>query len=150
MSRTISYRGQLDIGLQDRIRLKTINGKTAYKISKFQIISSLPGNAGANEEMIAQIFKTDQTSSISPVVNFTNSNLLAVAYQETVVGAQEGLTTTIIFDNEKFNQDIFISVTDASGGSTPVNYYIELESMPISDLEATQLTLKSIKTIKGQ
>lgn len=147
MSRTISFRGKLAIGEQDRISLKTNNGKTGYKITKFQILSTLPGNAAANEEMIAQIYSKDQTGSISSTVDFTNADLLAVAYQETVVGAQEGLTTTILFDNAKFNQDIFINVTDASGGTTPVNYYIELESMTLSDLESTMLTLQSLRSI---
>lgn len=147
MSRTISFRGKLAIGEQDRISLKTNNGKTGYKITKFQILSTLPGAAAANEEMIAQIYSKDQTGSISSTVDFTDADLLAVAYQETVVGAQEGLTTTILFDNAKFNQDIFVNVTDASGGTTPVNYYIELETMKLSDLEATMLTLQSLRTI---
>ena len=37
MSKTISYRGKLDIGLQDRIRLKTNTGKTGYKLSLIHI-----------------------------------------------------------------------------------------------------------------
>ena len=38
MSKTISYKGQLPVGEQDRIRLKTNNGKVGYKISKFQLM----------------------------------------------------------------------------------------------------------------
>ena len=32
MSKTISYKGTLDIGLQDRIRLKTLKGKVGARI----------------------------------------------------------------------------------------------------------------------
>ena len=53
----------------------------------------------------------------------------------------------IVFDNEKFNQDIFITITDADGNTTPGNYYIELETMALTDIEATMLTLQSIRQV---
>jgi hypothetical protein len=145
----VTYRGQLPIGEQDRLHLSTNNGLTGYKISKFQIISSLPGNASSNQELVAQIFTTDQDGSISAAVNFNNPALLAVAYQESVVGAQEGLTTTIIFDNEIINQDIFINVTDATGGTTPVNYFVELEKIKLDVTTSTFVTLKNIRQSKA-
>ena len=43
MSKTISYRGQLDDGLEDKINLSTIKGKVGYKITKFQIMNYAPG-----------------------------------------------------------------------------------------------------------
>ena len=145
MSKKISYKGQLPPGEQDRIRLKTINGKTAYKITKFQLISKTPG-ADADVAFVGQIFKTDQTGSISASVDFTNAELLGVAFYnaEHTTGRQY---ETIIFDNEKFNQDIFINITDADGGTKRCNYYIELESMALSDLESTMLTLQSLRTV---
>jgi len=147
--KTISYRGQLDMGLQDQIRLKTNKGKVGYKITKFQVLSTLPGQ-GSGHEYIAQIYNKDQTGSIGGTVNFTDSELLAVVFQEfrnTAAGTGAGMNTTIIFDNAEFNQDIFISITDATGGTTPCNYYIELETMELSDIQSTQLTLKNLRTI---
>ncbi len=144
MSKKISYKGQLPMGEQDRIRLKTINGKTGYKINKFQVLSQQPGQS--NVEFVAKITKTDQTGSITNTVDFTDANLLAcVYYQDEGNAARQN--ETIIFDNEKFNQDIFVNITDGAGATTPCNYYIELESMPLSDLEATMLTLQNIRTI---
>ena len=35
MSKTISFKGQLAMGTQDIINLKTNNGKTGYKVTKF-------------------------------------------------------------------------------------------------------------------
>ena len=143
--KTISYKGTIPVGEQDHIRLKTNTGKTGYKITKFQILSNTPGIG--HVEFIGQVTKTDQTGSISATVDFTNSDLLAVAYYEDNANAGDGGKDTIIFDNEKFNQDIFINITDATGGTVACNYYIELETMPLSDLEATYMTLQSIRQI---
>ena len=150
MSRTISYKGQLAIGTQDRIKLTTMDGKTGYKISKFQIIPAAMGTA--DFEAVGQIFKTDQTGSITAVMNFTNSDLLAVAYQKSESSSSAGAFggEVIIFDNEKFNQDIFITMQDAESGTNPVNYYLELETMKLSDIESTMLTLKSLRTIASK
>ena len=146
MSKTISFRGQLAIGTEDRIKLSTLNGKTGYRIKKFQIISNSPGATGS-VELVCQIFKESQAGSIGPIVNFTNSELLAVAYQQDHVDSAYPASDVIIFDNQKFNQDIFVSVDDAGSGTVPCNYYIELEAMPISDLEATYMTLQSLRDL---
>lgn len=146
MSKKLSYKGTLPVGEQDRIKLATMDGKTGYKITKFNLLSTTPGVG--KFEFIGQITKTDQTGSISTTVNFTNSDLLAVAYIKGAAGESDtAFTEHIIFDNEKFNQDIFINITDASGSTVPCNYYIELETMSLTDLEATMLTLKNIRTI---
>jgi hypothetical protein len=151
MSKIITFRGVLSTaGPEDKLRVKTNNGKTGYKIVKFQILSTKPGSAAANEEMIVVITSRANSTAYSTTVDFTNSDLIAVAYQETVAGAQEGLTTTIIFDNVMFNQDVFVGAADASGGTTPINYYIELEAIPLSDIEATRLTLQNIKMLTSQ
>ena len=136
------------MGEQDRIRLKTKTGKTGYKITKFQLLSTTPG--AGNHEYIGKITKTKDTN-IGPVVDFTDADLLAVSYltdNSSSAGNPPG--DIIIFDNEKFNQDIFVNITDATLNTIPCNYYIELEEMSLSDLEATMLTLKNIRTIASQ
>lgn len=145
MSKIISYRGKLPIGEQDRIRLKTINGKVGYKITKFQIITTTPGNGST--EMIGQIYKTDQTGNITTTVDFSDKDLLAMAFYQDGSTIDNTQNMTVIFDNEKFNQDIFVNITDVSGSTVPGNYYIELEAMALSDLESTMLTLQSLRTI---
>jgi hypothetical protein len=146
MSRTISYRGVLDMGLEDRISLATIKGKVGYKITKFQLISTAPGTN--DYEYVGKITKVKDTN-IGPTINFTDGDLLAVVYRKANPNADRmAVANTVIFDTEKFNQDIFVNITDASSGTLPCNYYIELETMELSDLEATQLTLKSIRTVK--
>ena len=146
MSKKLSYRGKLPIGEQDRIRLKTIKGKVGYKITKFQVMSTTPGVGDV--EIIGQIFDKDQTGSITTTVDFTNNNLMAVSYYREDPNNNSGLYQNfVIFDNTKTNQDIFITMTDAMGATIPGNYYIELETMDLSEVETTMLTLQSLRTI---
>ena len=140
MGKTISYRGQLPVGKQQEINLKTNKGKIGYKIIKFQIMSETPGTH--NIELIGQIFRKDQTGSISGEVNFDNDDLLAAAFINFPSGGDY-----VIFDSSIINQNIFVTMIDASGNTVPGNYYIEVETMELSDVQATQLTLKNIKTI---
>ena len=145
MKTTISYRGTIPVGEQERIRLKTNNGKIGYKINKFQIISTTPGASAY--EYVAQVFSKDQTGSITGDVNFTDSDLLAVVYYQDGSSSGDNPADTIIFDNVKFNQDIFITLADITTNTVPGNYYIELEAMTLTDIEATMLTLQSIRQV---
>ena len=147
MSKKLSYKGKLAIGEQDRIKLSTINGKRGYKINKFQIISTTPGTG--NVELVSKITKVTDTN-IGPTAKFTDADLLGVAFYSGNENAAYPFSETIIFDNEKFNQDIFVSMADADGGTVPGNYYIELETMNLSDLETTMLTLKSLRTVTSR
>jgi len=144
MSKKLSYRGSIPDTNTERIKLRTIQGKVGYKIVKFQIIAA--DVLGAQADMQAQITKTSDGATAT--IDFSNGDLLAVATYKTEPNAsQTAQGTTIIFDNEMFNQDIFITGIDGSTGNQNINYYIELETMAISDLEATMLTLKSIRTV---
>ena len=125
-------------GGQDRIRLQTIQGKVGYKIVKFEGIAEKP--ATANQESVIKIFNQEQTS-IDAEINFDDSNLLGVvSFVELSSHASSG-PTNIIFDNEIFNQDIFVSHKDGSAGES-ANYYIELEVIPLDDAGAEYTTLK--------
>ena len=148
MSRIISYKGTLAMGLEDRISLATIKGKVGYKINKFQLISTTPG--AGDYEYVGKITKVSDPN-IGPVVNFTDADLLGIVYYKGKLSANEPASTdTIIFDNEKFNQDIFVNITDAGSGTIPCNYYIELETMELSELETTMLTLKNMRTVTSR
>jgi hypothetical protein len=148
MSKKISYRGIIDAGLQQRIKLATLNGKRGYKITKFQIISPDPGTSSV--ELIAKVYSKDQTGSISNDIDFTEGDLLAVAHFSANGSAQTyPEDMVVIFDNEVFNQDIYVTATDDSG-SSKTNFYLELETMSLSDIQSTQLTLKNLRTIASR
>ena len=145
MSKKLSYKGMLTPGEQEKIRLKTNNGKTGYKIIKFQVISNQPGTS--DYEYVAKITKIEDPSIVA-TIDFTDSKLMAVAYNKGKNNADEPVTTeTVIFDNEMTNQDIFINISDAGSGSVPCNYYIELEAMALSDIQATEITLRNIREV---
>jgi hypothetical protein len=149
MSKTISFRGKIIPGTDaQKINLKTIKGKTGYKIKKFQIISTTPG--GGNFEYIFQVYNKNHETETS--VDFTDNSTLAVAYLRGSTGSQDDFfnTQTIIFDNAVFNQNIFIAGADGAGGTTACNFYLELETVKLSELESTQLTLKNMRAIASR
>ena len=145
MSTFVTYKGQLNVGEQEKINLSTNDGLTGYRINKFQIISAAPGTG--NHEYVGQIFLTDQTGSISAEVDFSNADLLGVAYytdNSSSAGNPPG--AIIIFDKETFNQNIFVNITDATGNTIACNYYIELEKFAIDINTSTFHTLKNIRS----
>ena len=142
-----TFRGLLADGGQDRIRLSTIKGKVGYRIIKFEVFPNFPGTQ--DYESTLQIWKTSQSSisTSTATVNFTDSDLLAAAYYVEDKSATYGNPpgSIIIFDQETVNQDIYITHT-ATTGSEFMNYYFELEVIPLDDAGAEYTTLKDMRT----
>ena len=147
MSKTISYRGTLAVGLEDKINLRTIKGKVGYRITKFQIMSTIPGQA--NAEYVCKITKVPDPN-IGPVVNFTDPDMMACVYSAFSTATNSDVTQVIIFDNELTNQNVFVSLSDAAAGTTPCNYYIEFETVSLDEVETTMLTLKNLRTVTSR
>jgi len=134
-----TYRGLLLDNGMERIRLSTIKGKVGYKIVKYQI---MPKNVGAADvEAIMQVFRSEQAAAPT-TVDFTDSDLLGAVYMS--LKDNSFFNTTIIFDSEVFNQDIYVTYHDKSTGQ-PCNYYLELEVIPLDDAGAEYTTLKDIR-----
>jgi len=139
-----TFRGLLGDGAQERIRLQHIDGKTGYRIKKFQIITEQPF-AGTSAEHVVKVYSIEQTA-IDGVVSFSEQTLLGVAaINNDLTGYRYGMIDTIIFDGVVFNQDIFITQKDVVGNSTPCNYYLELETVSLDDVEATAVILKNFR-----
>ena len=136
-----SFRGLLADGGQERICLETLRGKVGYRIVKFQAIDGAPGTA--NVESVTKIFNAQQTT-IDGVVDFSDSDLLGVYYYTEAGTASAPGFQAVIFDNELFNQDIFVTHVEPSTNSAG-NYYIELEVIPLTDHAAEFTTLKDIR-----
>lgn len=137
-----TFRGLLADGAEDRIRLRTKDGSTGYRIVKLQIIRETPT---ASTDHMVKIFKVAQTSvpTSSATIDLSDNTLLAVS---TLSGTAFGeYYTTIISDQEVFNQDIYVTHTD-NDGSEGMNYYIELEQVPLSDNESAMAILKSLRS----
>ena len=145
-----SFRGKLIDGAQDTIVLHTNSGSVGYKIVKFDIISATPVTSGPSEHVV-QIWKIKQpTPSTTTVdIDFSNQVLLAAA---TWTGSDNPIYSNqqqVVFDNEIFNQDIYITHTNTDGDDA-VNYYIELEQIKLDLNENIVATLKDIRNITSQ
>jgi len=139
-----TYRGLLADGGQDRIRLSTIKGKVGYKIIKFELFPYAPGNA--DYESLVTIYKEQQTTvpTATGTSDFTDSSILAAGTFAGVAAPAGSLNFVTIFENEIFNQDIFITHTQNTG-TAAINYYIELEVVLLDDAGAEYTTLKDMR-----
>jgi len=136
-----TFRGLIADGAQDTIVLHTNNGSTGYRIVKFQVINNIPG-AGAIEAVV-KIYKVSQTT-IDGIVDFSDNTLLGAAEYHKDSGIAYPLGTTVIFDQEIFNQDIYVTHKDLDTGGN-INYYIELEQFKLNLDESTVATLKDVR-----
>ena len=143
-----SFRGKLGDAEQDTITLHTNDGSTGYRIVKFQVMS-VDGNTA--HEGTVQIFKIQQTT-IPTEIDFQDNTLLGAAIILQTVNNQDSSPATVIFDNEIFNQDIYVTYKESGGGASgeTFNYYIELEMMKLDLTENTVATLKDIRNIKSR
>jgi len=138
-----TYRGLIANGGQDTLPLHTPDGKTGYRIKKFQIMTKDPGDA--SQDLVIKIYKVEQTSLrvSGATIDFSDNTLLAAGYfaQATATFAHY---QTVIFDTEIFNQDIYVTHTD-NDGSDSCNYYIELEQIKLTEQEALVAIVKDLR-----
>tara|TARA_Y100000004_G_C8647013_1_gene299475 strand:+ start:107 stop:544 length:438 start_codon:yes stop_codon:yes gene_type:complete len=141
-----SFRGLIADNSIDTINLHTKDGSIGYRITKFQIMPQDPGNN--DTENVVKIFKIPQTAT-SATIDFSDQTLLAAGYYLSGSATTRMQDTTVVFDNEIFNQDIYVTnvETTASGA---INYYIELEQIKLDLNENTVATLKDIRNIEAQ
>jgi len=139
-----TFRGVLADNEVDQIRLSTKNGKIGYRIIKFQVIAEKPGTD--NYEGTVTINKNSFTPSND--INLSDANVLAVAfYAGNAAAFNYGpFNPPIIFEQEIFNQDIYVGYNDLLTDTTKgMNYYIELEIMNLNENEASVSTLMDIR-----
>ena len=141
-----TYRGMLDHGNQIKIPLATLDGSSGYRIVKFEIMTQEPYGAGSGEH-IMKIYKIPQTTA-NAEVDFSDNTLLGAAItNNSTSGYQYATVPSVIFDNEIFNQDIYVTHKNLHGDVAACNYYIELEQVKLDLNENTVATLKDIRNI---
>ena len=140
-----SFRGLMKDNTQDTIVLHTNTGSTGYKINKFQIIGP---DSNENIESTVKVYKIKQTT-IDDKIDFSDNTLLAAATFSGTTSSANTAAQVVVFDNEIFNQDIYVTLKGESYTSN-MNYYIELEQMQLDLTENTVATLKDIRNIAGQ
>ena len=110
-------------------------------------MDNLPGQQDVNH--IIQIFKTEQATA-SATVDFSDNRLLGAAMERESVGAEDmAVSKSVIFDSEKFNQDIYITHVETTSNKS-ANYYIELKQMKLDLSEQSVATLKNIRNTGSQ
>jgi hypothetical protein len=140
-----TFRGLIVDGGQDTIALHTNDGSTGYRIVKFQLMAASP--AAVTQESIGKIYKVEQTT-IDGTVDFSDNTLLASGLYILSDNSNQiwNTTETVIFDNEIFNQDIYVTHKDVGAiANASINYYIELEQIKLDLSESTVATLKDIR-----
>ena len=140
-----TFRGFLADDTVDTIVLHTRDGSQGYRIVKFQLMPEKMG--GADGEHTCKIYSTPQTAADIDV-NFSDSTLLAAGtISNKTTGTSYPPRTTVVFDQEVFNQDIYITHSDNVGAAN-CNYYIELEQIKLDLSENTVATLKDIRNLE--
>ena len=136
-----TFRGLLRDGDTLTIRLSTNDGKTGYKIRKFDIMAYQPG--ALIQESVVQLY-TVKPSAATATIDFDNPLLLGAAIWQGHDGSNYQFTKQTVFDNITFNQDIYLTHVEVDG-SAPVNFYLELEQVKLDLGEATVATLKDMR-----
>ena len=150
-----TFRGLVADEGQDTIVLHTNDGSTGYRIVKMDIMTNIPHVAATDTEHIVMVWKVkrstaDLTSTVTTQPDFSNNELLAVGIAlNDVTGSGHGLFDDVIFDNEIFNQDIYVTHRDEGGSTVACNYYLELEQINLDLNQNTVTTLKDIRNVKG-
>ena len=101
-----------------------------------------PGST--NYEHVVKIYKTVQTGAATETIDFSNQTLLAAAYLQEHDSNAYVSSLEVIFDQEIFNQDIYITHKDVEG-ALAVNYYLELEQVELDINSNTVATLKDMR-----
>jgi len=140
-----SFRGLVGDSAQDEINLERQNMNVAYRITKFQVIPETP--ATTINESTVKIYREEQ-SSVTATIDFTENELLAAAfYRGTAVPSQPISPTTIIFDNVLFSRNIWVTHEDSESSGIRMNYYIELEEVPVTASTLMQLKLGTARRL---
>ena len=139
-----TFRGLIQSGDVDTIPLHTNNGSMGYRITKFQVISEKPGTQ--DTESTVTISKVNFTPKSE--IDLSLQTLLGVAFfGAPQIASAYPIQQVLLFDNEIFNQDIYIGTKDSQGNA--MNYYIELEQIKLDLNENTVATLKDIRNVEG-
>ena len=136
-----TFRGLLDDGEQDTIRLSTNNGLIGYRIVKFLIMGNNPGTTDYLH--IVKIYKRAQTS-VTNTVDFSDQALVGAAYLQEHNSPAYVSSLEVILQSDIVNQDLYITHIDTEG-ALAANYYIELEQVKLDVSEAAVATLKDMR-----
>jgi len=141
-----SFRALLTDGDQIRIPLHHAGKGMGFKIKTLQVMpNDIDGSS--NHECSVQIWKQKQLS-LATDIDFNNSALIGAAYYVRSLNPSAPYVAlmseqTVVFDNEVFNQDIFVVYKTGQGGQL-INYYLELEEVKMTDAHEAVVNFDAI------
>jgi len=140
-----TFRGKIGSGGLHTISLHTTSGSVGYRIIKLRIVQQSPGTI--DNEGLIQVWKVNPGTGVAiRTINFSDPTLLGISLWTGDDSGEKGTYTfTSIFDQEIFNQDIYVTYYDVRTTNDPMNYYLELELMKLNENENTVATLKDIR-----
>ena len=137
-----SFRGLLGDGGQDEISLERQNVNLAYRITKFEVLGP---DAATNMRQVIKIYRESQ-SSVTTTINFSDPDLLGAAVLEDYDALATGASTIVTFDNVLFSRNIFVN-SKGHTDTPSVNYYIEIEEVPVAASTLMQIKLGSARKL---
>jgi len=146
-----SFRGLLANGTQDKIRIQGATGEIAWRITKFELMTNVPADAGSDTEHVVMIWRSKRTTTelgdtTTTQPDFRVSDLLGAGVNiQDVAGSGHGYWVETIFDNDLFNRNIYISHRDVGGSAIACNYYLELEEVKVSAAGMAQLSVAAAR-----
>ena len=137
-----TFRGLLKDGEVHKINLHTTNGSIGYRITKFEVIPHRPGT----DEIEATLSISKVSFTPTSNIDLSDQTLLGVAYWSGYyTSAYPQVNTKIIFDQDVFNQDIYVG--NECRQDKTMNYYMELEQIRLDLNENTVATLQDIRNV---
>jgi len=140
--KTHSFRGLLVHSKQREISIQGSVGATAWRITKFAVMSNTPTTESTEAVMLVWRERQD---AVSYTVDFGNEELLAVGvWTNNAAGEANPENLNVIFDNTLFVRNIFITFYNSTG-SADGNYYIELEEVKVGAAGMGQLAVAAAR-----
>ncbi len=132
------FKGLLGDGGQDEIPLERQNANMAFRIVKLEVMSNAP--KAADLVGIVKVWREEQTSITATTIDFSDVDLLAVALWREGNALTESANFYSIFENVLFSRNIYVTNVDADGSGS-MNYYLEIEEVPVGAATLMQLKL---------
>jgi len=133
-----SFRGRLGHGGETEINLERQNVNLAYRITKFELLGI---DCDEDMETTVKVYRESQ-SSIDANIDFNDGDLLAAGiYSQERNAHAYPEDSTVIFDNTIFSRNIYVTNKGVTY-STDINWYVELEEVPVTASTLMQLKLQ--------
>ena len=133
-----------------KINLSNNDGKTGYRIIKFQVFPHDIDGSTSHEDLVQVWTSKLAADNATNDADFTMGDMVAAAYYVRSSNPSAPYVATIaddqvVVDNAVFNQDIYISMKTGQTNQK-INYYLELEQIRLDLVEQTVATLQSIRS----